>query len=234
MQELSEGNVYDVQDVFGAHLNPKAMGLKNFKSELKSQLFDYLKRNNIQNTEEVIKKTFGDILEDVDIGDFESIGDSGAIGQIVIPGNQTGAGEVVVTNPKGQAYKEPASGFGMGMALNPALVPNIQQFIKQFGGDNIQNAESNKYELERDVAEIKVGENPEELQNMTWQKINTAVANYVTQNLKSVLQKYHLQLPDEMYQNTSPPNPAVTSPYQYDQYSRNVYRIKNFDGQSNI
>jgi len=226
MQELSEGNVYNVQDVFGANLNASALGLKKFNSEVKSQLFDYLNRNNIQNPEEVIKKTFGDILEDVDIGDFELIGDAGAIGQIIDPNNQTGAGAVVVANPKGAAYKEPASGFGMGFALNPTLVPNIQQFIKQYGGNNIQNAESQKYELERSEAEAEIGEDPQELQNMTWQKINTSVANYVSQNLKDTLQKFHLYLPDEMYQTQQ--TTAPTNTYHYDPYSRQVYRVGKF------
>jgi hypothetical protein len=226
MQELSEGNVYNVQDVFGANLNASALGLKKFNSEVKSQLFDYMKRNNIQNPEEVIKKTFGDILEDVDIGDFESIGDSGAIGQIIDPNNQTGAGAVIVTNPKGAAYKEPTSGFGMGFALSPTLVPNIQQFIKQYGGNNIQNAESQKYELERSEAEAEIGEDPQELQNMTWQKINTSVANYVSQNLKDTLQKFHVYLPDEMYQTQQ--TTAPTNTYHYDPYSRQVYRVGKF------
>lgn len=229
MQELSEGNVYNVQDVFGANLNASALGLKKFNSEMKSQLFDYLKRNNIQNPEEVIKKTFGDILEDVDIGDFENIGDAGAIGQIIDPTNQTGAGAVIVTNPKGNAYKEPGSGFGMGFALNPSLVPNIQQFVKQYGGDKIQNAESKKYELERSEAEEAEGENPQELQNVTWQKINTSVANYVSQNLKDTLQKFHLYLPDEMYQTQQSSN--STNTYHYDPYSRQVYRIGKFKGE---
>lgn len=226
MQELSEGNVYNVQDVFGANLNASALGLKKFNSEVKSQLLDYLNRNNIQNPEEVIKKTFGDILENVDIGDFELIGDGGGLGQIIDPNNQTGAGAVVVTNPKGAAYKEPTSGFGMGFALNPTLVPNIQQFIKQYGGNNIQNAESQKYELERSEAEAEIGEDPQELQNMTWQKINTSVANYVSQNLKDTLQKFHLYLPDEMYQTQQ--TTAPTNTYHYDPYSRQVYRVGKF------
>ena len=63
MQELNEGNVFDIQDVFGANLNASQMGIKKQKNAVKSQLFDYLKRNKVQNPEQVIKQTFGDLVE---------------------------------------------------------------------------------------------------------------------------------------------------------------------------
>ena len=34
MQEIKEGNVYSVEELMGAHLNPEKLGLKNFKTQL--------------------------------------------------------------------------------------------------------------------------------------------------------------------------------------------------------
>ena len=47
MQEMNEGNVYNVQDVFGSKLNSSALGIKKVNKGIKSQLFDSFKRNKI-------------------------------------------------------------------------------------------------------------------------------------------------------------------------------------------
>lgn len=234
MQELNEGNVFDIQDVFGANLNASKMGIAKQKSAIKSQLFDYLKRNKIQNPEQVIKQTFGELMEKtgggVGVGDGgfgppENVGDTMPF---LDPSNKTGAGVVVVTNKKGPAYTSPSSGFGMGFALDPSLLPNVNQFVGLHADRGGQGAVSDAFEEER-VADT---DTPEELEHITWQKMNNAVANYVYKNLKQTLQQYHAYLPDEMYQNQSG-TPAINS-HHYDPYSRQVYMPKKFNSEPQI
>lgn len=234
MQELNEGNVFDIQDVFGANLNASKMGIAKQKSAIKSQLFDYLKRNKVQNPEQVIKQTFGELMEKagggvgVGAGGFgppENVGDAMPF---LDSSNKTGAGVVVVTNKKGPAYTSPSSGFGMGFALDPSLLPNVNQFVGLHADRGGQGAVSDAFEEER-VAET---DTPEELEHITWQKMNNAVANYVYKNLKQTLQQYHAYLPDEMYQNQSG-IPAINS-HHYDPYSRQVYMPKKFNSEPQI
>lgn len=222
MQEINEGNVYDVQNIFGARLNSSALGIKNFKTEMKSQLFDYLKRNKVQNPEQVVKQTFGELLEravDVSTGGNVNAGD-------LLPSlpdsNKTGAGIVVVTNPTGDAFNSPTSGFGMGFELHPTLVPSVQQFVDMYADKENGNIESDKYQEQR----AQNQKTPENLQNVTWQKMNNSVANYVSQRLKDTLQKFHAYLPDEHYQNQG--SYSASNAYHYDPYSRQVYRINKF------
>jgi len=235
MQELNEGNVFDIQNVFGANLNASKMGIKKQNTAVKSQLFDYLKRNKVQNPEQVIKQTFGDLIEK--FGGGMGVGEAGGavagenVGDampFLSPSNKTGAGVVVVTNPAGPAYRSPASGFGMGFALDPMLVPNVSQFVNFHADKGDQGVVSDTFEQER----LEDTDTPEELSNITWQKMNNAVANYVSQQLKQTLQKYHAYLPDEMYQNQSG-IPAINS-HHYDPYSRQIYMPKKFNSEPQI
>jgi len=225
MQELNEGNVYNMEDVFGASLNASKLGIKKFNKETKSQLFDYLKRNNIQNPEEVIQKTFGDLLESEDSVATETLDLTGGdlSFSYINPNNKTGAGVVVVTNPKAEASKGPQNSLGMGFALPINIIQNLQQFVNTYHGIENDGPESRKFEIERQQ------NNPEEKDShITWQKMNGAVSNYLNQNLKSTLQQYGAYLPDEYYQQTgsAPPNT-----YHYDPFSRQVYRIGKFKGE---
>jgi len=225
MQELNEGNVYNMEDAIGAHLSPEKLGLKNFKKELKSQLFDYFKRNNVQNSEEIIKKTFGDIFESSNTGEISGVSDDGPSKDLFVGDNKTGAGVVVVTNPKGNAFKTPEGSLGMGFALPTTIIPNLQQFVNMYHGMGNDEFESEKFEQERKSNE----QNPEEDTGLTWQKTNGAVANYVSQNLKQTLQKFGAYLSDEQYQQNS--NSPVNT-YHYDPYSRQVYRLGKFRGEN--
>ncbi len=234
MQELNEGNVFDIQDVFGANLNASQMGIKKQKNAVKSQLFDYLKRNKVQNSEQVIKQTFGDLIEKagggvgVGEGGFgppENVGDAMPF---LDSSNKTGAGVVVVTNINGKAYTSPSSGFGMGFALDPMLVPNVSQFVNLHADRGDQGSVSDTFEQER----LEDTDTPEELSHITWQKMNNAVANYVYKNLKQTLQQYHTYLPDEMYQNQSG-IPAINS-HHYDPYSRQIYMPRKFNSEPQI
>ena len=234
MQELNEGNVFDIQDVFGANLNASKMGIKKHNTAVKSQLFDYLKRNKVQNPEQIIKQTFGELIEKagggvgVGEGGFGTPENVGDVLPFLDSSNKTGAGVVVVTNPAGKAYTSPSSGFGMGFGLDPVLLPNVNQFVNQYGDKDSQGTVSNAFEDER----VTDTDTPEELEHITWQKMNNAVANYVYKNLKQTLQQYHAYLPDEMYQNQSG-TPAINS-HHYDPYSRQVYMPKKFNSEPQI
>lgn len=235
MQELNEGNVFDIQDVFGANLNASKMGIAKQKSTVKSQLFDYLKRNKVQNPEQVIKQTFGDLIEKfgggVGVGEASGAAAGENVGDILPfldSKNKTGAGVVVVTNPAGEAYTSPVSGFGMGFALDPDLLPDVNDFINQHANSSGQGAVGDKFEQQR----MEETDTPEELHHVTWQNMNKAVANYVYKNLKQTLQNYHAYLPDEMYQNRTG-SPAVDS-HHYDPYSRQVYMPKKFNSEPQI
>jgi hypothetical protein len=235
MQELNEENIFDIQDVFGANLNASKMGIKKQKNAVKSQLFDYLKRNKVQNPEQVIKQTSGELIEK--FGGGVGVGEAGGAvaGEVVgdiMPfldsSNKTGAKVVVVANPAGSAYTSPSSGFGMGFALDPKLVPNVSQFVNFHADKGNKGSVSNSFEQER----LEDTDTPEELSHITWQKMNNAVANYVSKQLKQTLQKYHAYLPDEMYHNRSG-TPAIDS-HHYDPYSRQVYMPKKFNSKPQI
>lgn len=231
MQEINEGNVYDVLDTFGAGTKASVFGIKKVKTKIKKQLADTMKRNKMK--KRTTKKTFDELLEDVSVVDIGGIvvGDTelyGGVGSFLSPNNKTGAGVVVVTNPKGDSSKAP--GFGMGFGLNPSLVPNVQQFIQNYS-DLSGNKESDKFEVQKELEKMKSGENPGEAISMTWQQINRAVSNYVTQNLNQTMKDYHVALPDGM----SPVNPVSTpmdvQNFGYDPHSRQIFRIKGFRGE---
>ena len=216
MQELNEGNVFNMETTASAGRDSSKEGLRVFKSELKSQLMDYFKRNKVQNADEIIKKTFGELLEDIEIGDFE-VSDGGIFPAIEV-GNQTGAEAVVVTNPKGRAFKSPEGSLGMGFAVSPTLLPELQKFVSRYQSPmQNQSKEGIKYELER-MAET---DEPEELTNITWQKMNSAVSNYISQQLKQKLQQFGAYLPDKSYETGN----NTSGGEHYDPYNRNFYRI---------
>ena len=134
MQEMNEGNVYNVQDVFGSKLNSSALGIKKVNKGIKSQLFDSFKRNKIKNKKEIVQKTFDNILEAdappvlVPGKGVETVGD-------IFPAfdtatNPTGAGAVIVTNPAGTSIN--TASFGMGFEVAPNLTASVQQFVNQY------------------------------------------------------------------------------------------------------
>jgi hypothetical protein len=132
MQEMNEGNVYNVQDVFGAKLNSSALGIKKVNKEIKSQLFDSFKRNKTKNKKEIVQKTFNDILEANDpppppsLDPGKGVETVGNIFPTLSANNQTGAGVVVVTNPTGTSTNRP--GFGMGFELAPTW-PDLDFYL---------------------------------------------------------------------------------------------------------
>ena len=227
MQEMNEGNVYNVQDVFSSKLNSSALGIKKVNKEIKSQLFDSFKRNKTKNKKEIVQQTFDDIFEAnaplqpvLDPGKNNSVGTGNVFPQFGSD-NQTGAGAVVVTNPDGTSTNN--ASFGMGFALAPTLTASVQQFVNQYADKYDNSAVSRDYEAKQ---QAKFNLPPED-KIVTWQTMNNAVANHLNQNLKTLLQKYNLYVSDEVSGRSAPNVPTET--YHYDQYSRQVYKIKNYN-----
>jgi hypothetical protein len=224
MQEMNEGNVYNMQDVFGAKLNSSALGIKKVNKEIKSQLFDSFKRNKTKNKKEIVKKTFNDILEANQQPQLDPKGGQEGVGNVFPPltgDNQTGAGVVVVTNPAGTSTDR--ASFGMGFELAPTLTASVQQFVNQYADKYDNSAVSRDYQA-KEQAKFNL---PPEDKIVTWQTMNNAVANHLNQNLKALLQKYNLYVSDDVSGRVAPNVPTET--YHYDQFSRQVYKIKNYN-----
>ena len=227
MQEMNEGNVYNVQDVFSSKLNSSALGIKKVNKGIKSQLFDSFKRNKIKNKKEIVQQTFNDIFEAnapqepvLDPGKNNSVGTGNIFPQFGAD-NQTGAGAVVVTNPAGTSTNN--ASFGMGFELAPTLTASVQQFVNQYADKIDKSAVSRDYTAKQ---QAKFNLPPED-KIVTWQTMNNAVANHLNQNLKTLLQKYNLYVSDEVSGRAAPRVPTET--YHYDQHSRQVYKIKNYN-----
>jgi hypothetical protein len=228
MQEMNEGNVYNIEDVFGSKLNSSALGIKKVNKEIKSQLFDSFKRNKTKNKKEIVKKTFDDIVEanaPPVLAPGKGVESVGSIfPQFNTATNPTGAEAVIVTNAPGTSVN--TASFGMGFEVAPNLTNSVQQFVNQYADKTDNSSVSRAY---TDKIKEKFNLAPES-KVVTWQTMNNAVANHLNQNLKQLLQKYNLYVSDEQSGRAAPNVPTET--YHYDQYSRQVYKIKNYNDNS--
>jgi hypothetical protein len=221
MQETNEGNVYNVQDVFSSKLNSSALGIKKVNKGIKSQLFDSFKRNKTSNG---IFEAAAPPKEPVlaPVPGIESI--ASVFPAFDTAENPTGAGAVVVANTPGTSVN--TASFGMGFELAPTLTASVQQFVNQYADKTDNSSVSRAY---TDKVKEKFNLAPES-KVVTWQTMNNAVANHLQQNLKAMLQKYNLYVSDEVSGREAPTVPTET--YHYDQYSRQVYKIKNYNDNS--
>ena len=218
MQEMNEGNVYNVQDVFSSKLNSSALGIKKVNKGIKSQLFDSFKRNKI--AKGIFEAAAPPVLAPVK--GVESI--SSVFPSFDTATNPTGAEAVIVTNTPGTSVN--TASFGMGFEVAPNLTASVQQFVNQYADKTDNSSVSRAY---TDKVKEKFNLAPES-KVVTWQTMNNAVANHLNQNLKQMLQKYNLYVPDEQSGRVAPTVPTET--YHYDQYSRQVYKIKNYNDNS--
>ena len=60
---VNEGNVYNIETQIKGQKNPSQTGLEGWKNEVRKQLLEKLKGQNIQNIDQIIKSVFGDVLE---------------------------------------------------------------------------------------------------------------------------------------------------------------------------
>lgn len=63
MKQIKEGNLYNVEDEIKGKKNASTTGLEEWKREVRKQIMEKLKRQKIGNVEEIIKKTFGNMLD---------------------------------------------------------------------------------------------------------------------------------------------------------------------------
>ena len=218
MQEMNEGNVYNVQDVFSSKLNSSALCIKKVNKGIKSQLFDSFKRNKIAKGifEAAAPPVIAPAKGQEGIGNIFPAFDTAT--------NQTGAEAVIVANTPGTSVN--TASFGMGFEVAPNLTASVQQFVNQYADKTDNSSVSRAYS---DKVKEKFNLAPES-KVVTWQTMNNAVANHLQQNLKAMLQKYNLYVSDEVSGREAPTVPTET--YHYDQYSRQVYKIKNYNDNS--
>lgn len=62
MKPIKEGNLYNVEDEISGNTNASSTGISKFQFELRKQLINQLRRQNLPNVEEIIRKTFGNTL----------------------------------------------------------------------------------------------------------------------------------------------------------------------------
>lgn len=63
MKHIREGNFYNVEDEISNNPNASSNGLSKWQMEVRRQLINLLKRQNMPNADEVISKTFGSTLD---------------------------------------------------------------------------------------------------------------------------------------------------------------------------
>jgi hypothetical protein len=63
MRKINEGNLYNIEDNITGNPNASSSGLTRWQDEVRRQAIEHLRRQNIPNIEEIIKKTFGTTLD---------------------------------------------------------------------------------------------------------------------------------------------------------------------------
>jgi hypothetical protein len=60
---ISEGNLYNIEDQIVGRNNPTEYGLSQWKQEVLKQLYSQLQRQNIPNIDDILKSVFGETLK---------------------------------------------------------------------------------------------------------------------------------------------------------------------------
>jgi len=63
MNKINEGNLYNIEDNVAGNSNASSSGISKWQMEVRKQVLEQMKRQNIPNMEEIIKKTFGTTLD---------------------------------------------------------------------------------------------------------------------------------------------------------------------------
>lgn len=63
MNKINEGNLYNIEDNVAGKSNASSSGISKWQMEIRKQVLEQMKRQNIPNMEEIIKKTFGTTLD---------------------------------------------------------------------------------------------------------------------------------------------------------------------------
>lgn len=62
MKQVSEGNVYNIETAYNGPDRSK-VGIQDWSKEVRRQLMQHLSDKSPQEIEEIIKSTFGDVLD---------------------------------------------------------------------------------------------------------------------------------------------------------------------------
>lgn len=60
---MNEGNLYNMEDEISHKGNASIAGISKFQMEIRKKIVEQLRRQNIPNVEKIIKKTFGETLD---------------------------------------------------------------------------------------------------------------------------------------------------------------------------
>lgn len=63
MKPINEGNLYNVEDEISNKKDASSIGITKWQMEIRKQIINLLKRQNIPNAEKVISQTFGSTLD---------------------------------------------------------------------------------------------------------------------------------------------------------------------------
>lgn len=63
MNKINEGNLYNIEDNITGKPDASFSGLSKWQLEVRKQVIEQLRRQNIPNMEEIIRKTFGTTLD---------------------------------------------------------------------------------------------------------------------------------------------------------------------------
>jgi hypothetical protein len=191
---MQEENTYNITKIFNSRLNLNSLGIKQTNNGIKSKLFE-------------ADADPGLPVIDPGKGGIPSAMSDANIFPNLSPNNPTGAGVAVVTNSAGTSVNKPS--FGMGFELAPSLSSSVQQFVNQYADATDNSAVSRDYS-----EKLKTKFNlPPEDKVITWQTMNNAVANHLSQNLKQLLQQYGTLLPDMNYYEN--PNVEVQNKFNH-------------------
>lgn len=63
MKHIREGNFYNVEDEISNNTDASSSGLSKWQMEVRKQIINILRRQNIPNAEKIIAQTFGSTLD---------------------------------------------------------------------------------------------------------------------------------------------------------------------------
>lgn len=63
MNNINEGNLYNVEDEISHKRDASSSGIKKWQLEIRKQIVNLLRRQNLPNAEKIISQTFGPTLD---------------------------------------------------------------------------------------------------------------------------------------------------------------------------
>jgi len=111
-------------------------------------------------------------------GGIESVGDSDVAG---VSFDQNVFSNVVTKNSAGKGFKGPSTGFGFGIAVNPA----VASFVSNFMATNV--ADEDRFVKDKNGNDVEKFDETGESDLPSWQQVNRAVGKYVRNKINNEL-----------------------------------------------